>query len=108
MEHRDGLLICYRLDAGTISSRRGKYFTQISADGSPALQEVPGSCTRTRKHKGNDPNRISLTCVSLQHHIPLELTDSFLDDLLDLGGEWMWNNFVFDTDDSLDWLVTAY
>ena len=96
-----------RIESGS-SVRRGKYFveTDYIAD---VVSGIPVSCARAHKLKSSDQaNRISLTCIGPPRHVPQKLSASFWDDLLELGGEWMWDSFVFDTDDSLDWLVSAF
>lgn len=96
----------YSLIESNNMTRRAKYFQKTENKGSHT-SAVPVSCARVRS-TNSDVERITLICIGPQRHTPQKLPQTFWDDLLSLGGEWMWNSLSFDTDDSLDLLLSSY
>ncbi len=69
----------------------------------------PASCLRVRPTRSSDSKpRRTLTCTGVPLAQRPAAPRSFWDDLRAQGGEWMWTHFVFDGDESFDWLTRAY
>lgn len=97
----------HRYRRHTRNTRGGGLYTKGNATIDTLPQGCPATCFELPSRKYNDTTLIRLEHTGPTLSIPSRLPHTFWDILINLGGNWMWENLHFDTDTSVEWLLAA-